>query len=332
MRKFNGKHTGSEELCEKCHFLPCLYRNNYNEKNGRSALKDTNGAVLKEKRPTENNLFIGTDILPSKVASGKIITQDDVDKDRLKLKSKYKKSAIALAWNVQAFAEKFGLENIGFLTLTFADHITCPKESQKRFRSLANGVLKVRYGEYIRVLERQKNGRIHYHLLIVIGSDIRTGFDFKQISQKNYSSANKSIRDEWSFWRKTAKKYRFGRTELLPIRSTSEGIARYIGKYLGKHFEARLYSDKGVRLVEYSRGARTASTRVSVLNKGSELWRKKMALFAEFVGFRHDLGRSATFEELSELLGKKWAYFNREFILQLPVEEEETSENTAVTV
>ncbi|MDE4694551.1 hypothetical protein, partial [Klebsiella pneumoniae] len=35
-----------------------------------------------------------------------------------------------------------------------------------------------RYRAYIRVMEPMKSGRIHYHLLVALDSDIRTGFDF----------------------------------------------------------------------------------------------------------------------------------------------------------
>ena len=100
---------------------------------------------------------------------------------------------------------------------------------------------------------------------MVIGFDIRTGFDFSAVERQDYSSANRLLREEWSFWRKTAPAYRFGRTELMPIRSSEEAIGRYIGKYIGKHMEAREDADKGARLVRYSRGARVASTVSSLL-------------------------------------------------------------------
>ncbi|MHB8522644.1 MAG: hypothetical protein ACYDH9_18050 [Limisphaerales bacterium] len=39
------------------------------------------------------------------------------------------------------------------------------------------GVLRHRYKEYIIVSERMDSGRIHYHLLVVMAEDIRSGFD-----------------------------------------------------------------------------------------------------------------------------------------------------------
>jgi hypothetical protein len=42
-----------------------------------------------------------------------------------------------------------------------------------------------------------------------------------------------------------APKYGFGRTELLPIKKTAEGVAKYVGKYVAKHIGQRLPADKG---------------------------------------------------------------------------------------
>lgn len=246
------------------------------------------------------------------------------DTDRLKLKSKYKKTSISLAMNVQHLADKHGISKIGFLTLTFADHVLCPKESQRRFNNLRKHVLDTRYLSYIRVFERQKSGRIHYHLLLALPYDIRTNFDFSQSILGNYSSANPYLRSEWAFWRKSAKNYGFGRTELLPIQSSSQAIGRYVGKYIGKHFDSREPCDKGVRLVEYSRGSRMCTVRHTPLNTGSWQWRRKVESFASIVGYKSGLERPATYSELSQLCGKSWAYHSREFILSLPVPENKT--------
>lgn len=231
--------------------------------------------------------------------------------------TQHKKSACALAWNVQFLAEKYGIERLGFLTLTFADNVLDPRIAQRRFHSLATGVLKKRYAEYIRVWERTKSGRIHYHLLVVLGSDIRTGFDFAGVANHDYRTANPQLRAEWAFWRSTAKTYGFGRTELLPVKSTAEGIARYVGKYISKHVAQREERDKGFRLVEYSRGARSVSTRFAFNTTGSKYWRHKVALFCAFLSLR--AGYCVTFGDLKDVLGPNWAYLYRKHIAALPV-------------
>lgn len=106
----------------------------------------------------------------------------------------HKKSAYALELNVKSFIEKFGINHVGFLTLTFKDHVTDAKEAQRRFNSLRTNFLKKHYPNYIRVIERTKTGRIHYHLIVSVNEDIRRGLNFQEIAKRNYKSANLSIR------------------------------------------------------------------------------------------------------------------------------------------
>ena len=246
----------------------------------------------------------------------------EVEKDAFRkvreLSTQHRKSAFVLKSSVEKLAADHGVEFLGFLTLTFAEHITCPREAQKRLNSLLSNVIKVRYREYVGVMERQKSGRIHYHLLVVLSCDIRTGFDWVQLQQGNYSSAGPELRQEWSFWRRTAKAYRFGRTELLPVKSDIEAMAKYVGKYIGKAIEARNPDDKGVRLVRYSRGARAGTTRFQFHSEGSVEWRRKVATFAVLVQRRYPDERIAGLKDLSRVLGKRWAYHHRETIRSLP--------------
>lgn len=246
-------------------------------------------------------------------------TPPTAGKSALDLTPQQKKSACALAWNVQAMAEKFGLERLGFLTLTFADHVLDPKEAQRRLNSLASNVLRVRYPlGFVRVFERQKSGRIHYHLLVVLPEDVRSGVDFDAFGRGDYRSASAYLRGEWAYWRKSARAYGFGRTELMPVRSTEEGIGRYVGKYIGKHHAARKEEDKGVRLVEYSRGARTATTRFGWSSDNAAEWRAKVRLFAQITSQRVGIEVNEL-RDLSAVLGPRWAYHHREFIMSLPV-------------
>ena len=233
-----------------------------------------------------------------------------------------RRTAFALQVNVQAMCDEHGLAQVGFLTLTFADHVTDPKEAQRRLNSLTTHVLRPRYGRCIRVIERQKSGRIHYHLLVNVGRDIRTGVNFEEFERRSYRSAPMTLRCEWAFWRKTAKEYRFGRTELMPIRSTTEAIGRYVGKYIAKHLNFRQMRDKGVRLVSYS-GPKIASTRFAWTSIGASLWRKKLGAFITML---HDSGVLAqpTTEAMAKKFGPRWAYKLRDFIKAFPCREEGT--------
>jgi hypothetical protein len=223
-----------------------------------------------------------------------------------------KRTAYALQVNVAAMCERHGIEKIGFLTLTFAEHILDPKEAQRRLNSLTTGVLRPRYGQVIRVLERQKSGRIHYHLLVNVGVDIRTGVDFDAIAEGDYRSAGVELRAEWAFWRRTAKRYGFGRTELLPVRSTSEAIGRYVGKYIAKHLDQREARDRRVRLVSYS-GCRVASTRFGWAEGGGREWRQKVKAFVTML---YDAGAilSPTAAAMRIKFGPRWAHYWRDSI------------------
>jgi len=235
-----------------------------------------------------------------------------------RLSTQQRKTAFILKTSVQQLSEAHQLAHIGFLTLTFANNILCPKEAQRRLNSLLTNIIKPRYKEYLGVFERQKSGRIHYHFLVVLHGDIRTGVDLEEFENGVYKSASPYLRSEWTFWRTTAKKYGFGRTELLPVKTNAEAMAKYVGKYIAKHTENRDHQDKGIRLVRFSRGARCGTTRFSFLSKGSTEWRRKCATFAVIVQAHFPDTPINDISDFSKVLGKKWAFKNREFILDLP--------------
>lgn len=250
-----------------------------------------------------------------------IINEGDSPKSALTkivtLSGSRKKSAFILVESVYKLASLYGLARLGFLTLTFRDHVTEPKEAQRRLNSLFTNVINSRYLDYVGVFERQKSGRIHYHLLVALPVDIRTGFDFEAIENQDYRSANKALRAEWAFLRKTAPAYGFGRTELLPVRSSTEAIANYVGKYISKNMDARRDNqDKGVRLVRYSRGARAGTTHFQFY-RSSRDWRRKVALFAAIVQAHHPEASVCCLSDFSKILGPRWAYNNRAFIASL---------------
>lgn len=220
-----------------------------------------------------------------------------------------RRTAYALTQNVGLMVQQYGVERVGFLTLTFRDHVTDIREAQRRYRSLQTHILAGRYADAVCVVERQKSGRIHFHLLVALSVDIRTGFDFEAVNRSDYRSANSWLRSEWAFWRRTAPLYGFGRTELMPVKSTVEGIAKYVGKYIAKHIDSRREDDKGARLVRYSNGARRCGSRFAWTGAKSKLWRRKLEQFA----IRH---KCYSFENLRERFGANWAYRLSEYIAE----------------
>lgn len=233
------------------------------------------------------------------------------------LSTQHRKTAFILGASVHQLAERHGVARLGFLTLTFADHVTCPKEAQRRLNSLISHVIKPRYGDYIGCLERQKSGRIHYHLLVVLGVDIRAGCDFEAIARRDYRTAPAALKAEWAYWRQVAPKYGFGRTELMPVRSHIEAMAKYVGKYIAKHIDSREERDKGVRLVRYSRAGRAGTTRFQFHSPGAAEWRRKVGIFAAILQAHYPDAEIRDISDIAPLAGNRWAYRNRDFIESL---------------
>jgi hypothetical protein len=143
-------------------------------------------------------------------------------------------------------------------------------------------------------------------VLVALRSDIREGFVFDDAARGVYRSANAALRAEWSFWRKTAPRFGFGRTELLPIKN-AQAMGKYVGKYIGKHLDARLIQDKGVRLVQCSAGWKSCSSTFAFNSPGSWVFRQKLRQFAIKRGCTSML-------QLKRLLGRSWAHRFRDVI------------------
>ncbi len=218
-----------------------------------------------------------------------------------------RRQAETLRQNVRLMLDKYGVERVGFMTLTFPDCVMCAREAQRRWKSLRTNVFRERYPEMIKVFERHESGRIHYHLLLVVGEDIRTDFDFEAVENRDYRSANSFLRGEWRFLREHLAGYRFGRHELMPIRTNAEGMSRYLGEYLSKSWYVA--EDKGVHKVEYMGGARRMSMRWSWNTEGAKRWRRGCRLWAEHQSER--LGEQVTYSNVHKLFGKAWAYWYR---------------------
>jgi hypothetical protein len=166
-----------------------------------------------------------------------------------------------------------------------------------------------RFLEWVAVVQRHKDERVHLHLVVVCKEDVRTGFNFSAVRMRDYSSASRYLREEWRFWREHAPKYGFGRMELLPMRTTVGQFAHYVARYLSRKGGTRR-EEKGARLVRYSKGfVRVVAGRFSWL---ADKWRvervakNQAAAFASF-GVRGE-------EHMRMEYGPGWRrYFNRLF-------------------
>jgi len=237
------------------------------------------------------------------------------------------KQASALAYNIKWMADTFGVERVGFLTLTVGDTVNGSfikvherAEASRRFNSILNRI-RERYRCGVVVTERHKDGGIHFHLVVVLPFDAKTGFNFEQVKRRDYRSVSKRLRDEWLWWRENQAKYGFGRHELTPIKSNGEAIGRYVGKYLGKSWEAKTDDDYRGRCVRYfgrwsESGVKCGppmSSRHGTVTKRACAWRecaKQVQIWS-----RH-LGAEINENNIAEKNGPRWAWrltkqFNR---------------------
>jgi hypothetical protein len=215
---------------------------------------------------------------------------------------------------VLRLASVYGVERLAFLTLTFADNVQDGSVSSKRFNSMNTGILAKRgYGPWVRILERHKSGCIHFHLIIVVPVDIRTGFD--PLTNRGSGSGWVWLCRERSELRKLLPRYSFGRAELLPLRKGSVPASRYLAKYITKSLSVRGVQDHHVRLVTYSRGfAWLRPEQFSWAWGGSRIWRRKLARWAFRMGY-YDL------DEIAYWMGARWCYQWRNDVMAQPPTE-----------
>lgn len=235
-----------------------------------------------------------------------------------------RKTAESLFLNASALLGR-GVERCAFVTITTQQNLSywTPEgweAARTRFRSFVGnkGGLAFVFGDcdWCRVIEPQRRGAIHWHLLIDVGRDIRSGVDFEAFGRKDYRSAGPELRGMWSRMRESAKRYNLGRVEIMPIKSEKwEAAARYVGKYISKGIKREVWEylcdekerPSHSRRVGYSTGGwRRANSNFMWLESGSE-WRKAVQYFALSNGLE-------TYSSLSEVFGKKWAFFNRKTI------------------
>ena len=264
--------------------------------------------------------------------------ESEADKESAKpneFSTSHKKSAAALELNVHQFIETFGINHVGFLTLTFAGDVQDVKEAGRRFHSLRSNFLSKHFRHCICVYERTKKGRIHFHLIANTREGIRRGLNFSAIAARNYTSANPALRRLWKLIRENVGKYGFGRSELLPVKTNSKGLARYVAKYMAKHIDSRISEDKGYRLIRTTIDKKSlwkiATSNFSFRSVGSAEWRRKLQnrvvavepylkkYSVEVKGYEIP----GTDEEnynivLSEVISPKRAFLNREIISNLP--------------
>lgn len=224
---------------------------------------------------------------------------------------KARKVVYCIEQNVQRLAMEFGVGRLAFLTLTFADQVENVSIASKRFNSMNTGVFAKRgYAPWVRILERHKSGRVHFHLIVVVPEDIRTGFD--PLTNRGFGAGWVWLCRERKILRKLLPRYSFGRAELVPLRKGSIAAARYLAKYITKSLSVRGEHDRHVRLVAYSRRFNwLRPEHFSWARGGSSIWRRKLTRWAFRMGY-YDL------DEVARWMGARWCYEWRNDIMAQP--------------
>jgi hypothetical protein len=265
-------------------------------------------------------LFLERSDLTCQSRANSIQIPETTTDTQLKFSNSAEKTKYLVKASAQEMGKKHGVEKLGFLTLTHSDYLQCPTENQRRWNSLSTNELRHRYSDYIGVLEFTKIGVIHMHIIIVMKEDIKTGFNFKAVKQGDYKSVSKYLRSEWSHLRKILPLYNFGTWhELHPIKTTLEQMVNYLVKYITKSLDNRLPEHKGIRLVRFSKNARVGNTNFSWISLGACLWRSKMAEFAKLVRIKFPAEIIEDVQDMTRVLGNKWAYLNMDYIFSIPV-------------
>jgi len=219
------------------------------------------------------------------------------------------KSQFVFEENVKTFIQKFGYEKCGLLTLTFAD---CPdwKESSRRFNSISTHVLRKIFIAYMGVVELQKRGAPHFHLIVACPRNIRQGFDFQKFKAKKKGYCkNQYLKSYWNKLLSALEKYSFGKIhQLTPLEKSKEAVSKYLTKYLNKSQYMRERIPKGARFTRYSKGWRSHKMGFTFNNEKTRQYRKNL------IGVALTLGITR-YEGLRKKYGKSWAYIMNEIII-----------------
>lgn len=243
------------------------------------------------------------------------------------------RKAETLFQNLDALFNRVGIEHCAMTTFTFADHVTCRVEAQRRWNNFLTHVYRPLTEERVAFPERTKINRLHLHLAAAFPGDVRTSFDFEACSAANLAkregylgggkwipeyeilfkkferiytdSANDYLRFIWKELRTRAPKYGLGRIETLPILSNAAGCARYLGVYFTSKEQGYSNQDKGLRTVRYGLKQRPWGSVWNFVDGGAAKWRQGCCALAILLGDVTDFKTH---------FGSRWAYHLAPFV------------------
>jgi hypothetical protein len=217
------------------------------------------------------------------------------------------KSQLILGNVIDNLFLRYSVTMVLFITLTFAADLHSTKEAHRLLNSFMNDI-RVRYSKYIWVLQPQRSGRIHYHLLVPVDFDTHQGTDLDPWKNRTrYTDADRlkamgpQFRGESDWWQEKAPRHNFGRVEVAPIYSNGEAIRDYLTRQDWRTSHWPFEEEKSFHFWSCSRSARAGSVKFSWYTPGGRLCRQRLREWA------HQQGCD-TYEELPTKLGPHWGY------------------------
>jgi hypothetical protein len=215
----------------------------------------------------------------------------------------------------------YGKERVGILTLTFKENLQDMKESQRRWNNLSRIINREKkFQVLVKVIEPQKRGAVHYHLIVKTEKNIRGQIDWETYERMGKESCTKEKRrlgkelaktaephlvELWGWLRKKCKSTGFGRSELMPLKKPDH-VKNYIGKYLEKDMQDNSLKkggkNHGMRMITYGRNAPKVASKKFTWNSGHGcLYRHRLKYWAKYRGIKDE-------QEMEELFGPRWSY------------------------
>lgn len=229
-----------------------------------------------------------------------------------KVSASRSKSVYRWRVDMEQFIKEWGIDNIGFVTLGYPDPQPTADAAEARFNSAMTNYLRSEFLAYIAVLERgDKNGNLHFHLLVALPFPIRPGFNFDALKQKRVrrTGASRQLLALWRRLRQRLPAYGFGKfTQVIPIRKNATAAAVYLAGYMTKTLKCRHPDDMGRRLIRTSRNVvRNTTDQFAWNSAGGWIYREKVRLFAFKMGYY-------SLEDLHKWMGHDVEYKNRDWI------------------
>lgn len=181
------------------------------------------------------------------------------------------------------------------------------------WRRWYNAFLRKRFGNrYIRVLELQRSGRIHFHVLVDARTDAKSHWntDKKQFIWTSENENRVAVRKLISDIRKSTKNdYGFGRIHVEPVIFTTSRTAAYLAKSVG---EKVFFMKKPYRVRRTCFGKGVPAFKSGNFDPTNTYFRKGLVEWAKLEGFEED-----DFDAIELRYGKGWRWVCMQDIMEL---------------